>query len=52
MVGQIYPPDLQLNKANASDTEAPFPNFKIYLSQTDLFRPNFMISAMTSILTK
>ena len=24
MVGQIYPPELQLNKANPSDTEAPF----------------------------
>ena len=24
MVGQIYPTDLQLNKANYSDTEAPF----------------------------
>ena len=24
MVGQIYPTDLQLNKANPSDTEAPF----------------------------
>ena len=24
MVGQIYPPELQLNKANSSDTEAPF----------------------------
>ena len=24
MVNQIYPPNLQLNKANTSDTEAPF----------------------------
>ena len=24
MVGQIYPSELQLNKANSSDTEAPF----------------------------
>ena len=24
MVGRIYPPELQLNKANASETEAPF----------------------------
>ena len=24
MVGRIYPPELQLNKAYASDTEAPF----------------------------
>ena len=24
MLGQIYPTELQLNKANSSDTEAPF----------------------------
>ena len=24
VVGQIYPTELQLNKANSSDTEAPF----------------------------
>ena len=24
MINQIYPPELQLNKANTSDTEAPF----------------------------
>ena len=24
MVNQIYPPEMQLNKANTSDTEAPF----------------------------
>ena len=24
MVGQIYPTELQLNKANSSDTDAPF----------------------------
>ena len=24
MVGQIYPTELRLNKANSSDTEAPF----------------------------
>ena len=24
LVGQIYPTELQLNKANSSDTEAPF----------------------------
>ena len=24
MVGQIYPTELQLHKANSSDTEAPF----------------------------
>ena len=29
MVGQIYPTELQLNKANASDTEAPFFGFEL-----------------------
>ena len=32
MVGQIYPTELQLNKANSTDTEATFlasPNFSI-----------------------
>ena len=27
MVNQIYPPELQLNNANTSDTEAPFLDF-------------------------
>ena len=35
----IYPPELQLNKVNASDTEAPF-LIHNYLFQTGLFRPN------------
>ena len=46
MVGQIYPTELQLNKANSSDTEAPFldsnlsvtngiVSFKIYDKQDD-----------------
>ena len=30
MVNLIYPPELQLNKANTSDTEAPF--FDLHLS--------------------
>ena len=33
MVGQIYPTDLQLNKAYSSDTEAPF--FDLNLSITN-----------------
>ena len=33
MVGQIYPTELQLNKANSSDTEAPF--FHLNLSVTN-----------------
>ena len=46
MVNQIYPPELQLNKANISDTEAPisdlhlsvangFVSFKIYDKRDD-----------------
>ena len=39
MVNQIYPPELQLNKANTSDTEA---HFWIYISLflMTLFPPN------------
>ena len=33
VVGQIYPTELQLNKANSSDTEAPF--FDLNLSITN-----------------
>ena len=41
MVNQICPPELQLNKANTTDTEASF---------LDLFLLKFMINAMTLIL--
>ena len=41
MVNRIYPPELQLNKANTSDTEAPF--LDLHLFQTDLFHLKFMI---------
>ena len=49
MVVRIYSPELQLNKANASDTYAPFWIY-IYLFQTGLFHTKFMITAMTLIL--
>ena len=49
MVNQIYPSELQLNKANISDTETPFYIY-IFLLQMDLFLLKFMISAMTLIL--
>ena len=39
MVNQIYPPELQLNKANASDTEAPYWIY-IYLFLIALFQQN------------
>ena len=32
MVSQIYPPELQLNKANTSDTEAPFLDIHLSIS--------------------
>ena len=32
MVNQIYPPELQLNKANTSDTEAPFLDLLLSIS--------------------
>ena len=35
MVNQIYPPELQLNEANISDTEAPF--LDVHLSVSNLF---------------
>ena len=32
MVNQIYPPDLQLNKAHTYDTEAPFLELHLFIS--------------------
>ena len=32
MVGQIYPTELQSNKANSSDTEAPFLNLNLSIT--------------------
>ena len=34
MVGQIYPTELQLNKANSSDTEAPFLDFNLSITSS------------------
>ena len=49
MVNQNYPSELQLNKANISDTGAPFwINFCLFL--TALFQPKFMTNVMTLIL--
>ena len=45
MVSQIYPSELQLNKANNSDTVAAF--LDLYLS---MFLPKFMINVTTLIL--
>ena len=49
MVSQIYPPKLQLNKANTSDTKATF--FDLHLSiSSDIFLTTFMINVTTLIL--
>ena len=32
MVNQIYPPELQLNKVDTTDTEAPFLNLHLSIS--------------------
>ena len=49
MVNQIYPSELQLNKANTSDTEAPF--LDLHLSISNGFAlSKFMIKVMTLIL--
>ena len=34
MVNQIHPPELQLNKANTSDTEAPFLDLHLSISKS------------------
>ena len=44
MVNQIYPPELQLNIANTSDTEAPFLDLHLVL-----FPQKFMINELTLI---
>ena len=49
MVSQIYPSELQLNKANASDTEAAFLDLHLSISNV-LFLPKFMINVTTLIL--
>ena len=49
MLGQIYPTELQLNNANSSDTEAPF--LDLNLSVTNgIVSSKFMINGMILIL--
>ena len=43
IVNQMYPPELQLNKANASDTKPPFLIY-IFIFLMVLFPPKFMIT--------
>ena len=49
MVNQIYPPELQLNKAYASDTKVPFLDLHLSISN-GFFHPKVMINVMTLIL--
>ena len=49
MVSQIYPLELQLNKANTSDTEAPFLDLHLSISN-DIFSSKNMINVTTLIL--
>ena len=52
MVNCIYPPELQLNKATTSDTEAPFLDLHFSISNGFVSSKIYdnMISAMTLIL--
>ena len=49
MFNQIYTPEQQLNKANTSDTVAPFLDLNLSVSN-DFVSSKFMINAMTFIL--
>ena len=49
MVNRIYPPELQLNKANTSDTEAPFLDLHLSISN-GFVSSKIYDSAMTLIL--
>ena len=49
MVSQIYPSELQLNKANTSDTEAAFLDLHLSISN-DIVLPKFIINVTTLIL--
>ena len=48
MVSQIYPSELQLNKANTSDTKAAFLDLHLQFLMI-LFLPKFMINVTTLI---
>ena len=49
IVSQIYPSELQLNKANNSDTQAAFLDLHLSISN-DIVLPKFMINVTTLIL--
>ena len=47
--GQIYPTELQLNKANSSDTEAPFLDLNLSITN-GIVSPKIGINGMILIL--
>ena len=49
MVGQIYPTELQLNKANSSDTEASFLDLNLSITN-DIVSSKILINGMILIL--
>ena len=49
MVGQIHPTELQLNKANSSETEAPFLDLNLSM-RSGIVSSKFMINGMILIL--
>ena len=49
MVHRIYPVELQLNKANASDTEAAFLDLNLSINN-DIVSTKYMINGMILIL--
>ena len=50
MVKQMYPPELQLNKANNTYTEAPLLDLHLSTAKDLFLLEGFMINAMTLIL--
>ena len=50
MVNHIYPSELQLNKANVSDTEASFLDLHLSISDDFVNTKKFLINGMTLIL--
>ena len=50
MVNRIYPAELQLNKANASDTEAAFLDFNLSINNDIVYIKKNMINGMILIL--
>ena len=49
MVNRIYPPELQLNKANTSDTEAPFFEFAFIYFWSTLFITSVLVPVIYDV---